>query len=425
MDIRGQPHDMTSLPMHSHSSSSFKQQHVSSMQHVEGGGASVLPSVAKVKIITGGSTSHGGGAGLGLGSNGLASASTTSTSAGISYGNHGLAPSKIAIAGGAPAGSYGNNISPTSTSAGAGGSYGHNGLTLSSGSPSEPAGGVDPRANMDNNGKTTASNIHTSSALPKSPPAIHTDDLRLPSSLELKPSKKPVRYRECLKNHAANLGGHANDGCGEFMPSGEEGTIEALKCAACNCHRNFHRREVEGEGYGGNCECRYGIRDRKRMMEPLFPSPLPLPPPPGLRVNPRSALPSSQMIMAFNSHDSDEYEGGLMSPHSSLKKRFRTKFTAEQKEQMGIFAEKLGWRIQKHDETAVQQFCAEIGVKRHVLKVWMHNNKHALGKKLLTQGSIAMGFSASIIKSLMYELRLADERIKQGSSQAEYTAGHD
>ncbi|KAI4375508.1 hypothetical protein MLD38_013368 [Melastoma candidum] len=40
--------------------------------------------------------------------------------------------------------------------------------------------------------------------------------------------KPPVRYRECLKNHAASMGGNATDGCGEFMPIGEEGTIEAL-----------------------------------------------------------------------------------------------------------------------------------------------------------------------------------------------------
>jgi ZF-HD class homeobox domain-containing protein len=48
---------------------------------------------------------------------------------------------------------------------------------------------------------------------------------------------------------------------------------------------------------------------------------------------------------------------------------------------MVAFAERLGWRIQKHDEAAVEQFCAENGVKRHVLKVWMHNNKHTIGKK--------------------------------------------
>eukprot|EP00250_Pteridium_aquilinum_P006484 c16396_g1_i1 orf=448-1581(-) len=370
MDIRGHhveaPHDMTSLPMHSHTNSSFMQQHASgASMHVEGS-VNVLPTVTKVKVITA-STSAAGG----HGNNGLA-APTTSTSAAGGYGNNGLTVPIV-----------------PSTSAGAAASYGNNGLALTSGAPGEAGPSV--IVGINNNGKSSGTT--TSCTLTKVPtPPMHTDDLRIPSSLELKSSKKPVRYRECLKNHAANLGGHANDGCGEFMPSGEEGTIEALKCAACDCHRNFHRREVEGEVYAGNCECIYGARERKRMIEPLFPSPLPLPPPPGLRMHPgRGGLPSSQMIMAFSSHDSDEYEGGLISPQSSMKKRFRTKFTTEQKEQMGVFAEKLGWRIQKHDEAAVQQFCAEIGVKRHVLKVWMHNNKHALGKKLLTQGSISMG----------------------------------
>lgn len=58
-----------------------------------------------------------------------------------------------------------------------------------------------------------------------------------------------VRYGECQKNHAAGVGGYAVDGCREFMASGEEGTA-ALTCAACGCHRNFHRREVETV-----CEC--------------------------------------------------------------------------------------------------------------------------------------------------------------------------
>jgi ZF-HD class homeobox domain-containing protein len=87
--------------------------------------------------------------------------------------------------------------------------------------------------------------------------------------------------------------------------------------------------------------------------------------------------------------DSDEPDDGpgnsgmmmsIRSP-SAIKKRFRTKFTTEQKDQMCAFAEKVGWRIQKHDEGAVQEFCSTVGVKRHVLKVWMHNNKHTMGKK--------------------------------------------
>lgn len=59
--------------------------------------------------------------------------------------------------------------------------------------------------------------------------------------------RKGVRYGECRKNHAANIGGYAVDGCGEFMACGEEGTAAAMECAACNCHRDFHRREAEKE----------------------------------------------------------------------------------------------------------------------------------------------------------------------------------
>ncbi|XP_073017237.1 mini zinc finger protein 2-like [Primulina eburnea] len=67
---------------------------------------------------------------------------------------------------------------------------------------------------------------------------------------------RTVRYGECQKNHAANVGGYAVDGCREFMAAGEEGTSGALACAACGCHRNFHRRVEEG---GGEAEGEVGF----------------------------------------------------------------------------------------------------------------------------------------------------------------------
>ncbi|KAH0468351.1 hypothetical protein IEQ34_003384 [Dendrobium chrysotoxum] len=51
---------------------------------------------------------------------------------------------------------------------------------------------------------------------------------------------------------------------------------------------------------------------------------------------------------------------------------------------MWIFAEKLGWRIQKHDDEKLEEFCVEIGVKRHALKVWMHNHKNNLSTSAIT-----------------------------------------
>ncbi|XP_021888209.1 zinc-finger homeodomain protein 3 [Carica papaya] len=201
-----------------------------------------------------------------------------------------------------------------------------------------------------------------------------------------------IKYKECLKNHAAAMGGNATDGCGEFMPSGEEGTIEALNCSVCNCHRNFHRKEMQG---GGD-----SYLNRKIILGHHHKSLLPsetLGYPTGTLISSRP----HQMIMSYNmggsftnpsdqsDHEQDQ-DGGILvgraashhhHHHQMVKKRFRTKFTQEQKEKMLNFAEKVGWKIQKQEEGVVQQFCQEIGVKRRVLKVWMHNNKHNLAKK--------------------------------------------
>ncbi|XP_073104352.1 uncharacterized protein [Elaeis guineensis] len=51
------------------------------------------------------------------------------------------------------------------------------------------------------------------------------------------------RYGECMRNHAAAIDGEAFDGCMEFMPGGEEGTLEVLKCTTYSCHRNFHHSD--------------------------------------------------------------------------------------------------------------------------------------------------------------------------------------
>ncbi|KAI3472338.1 hypothetical protein Pfo_030912 [Paulownia fortunei] len=49
-------------------------------------------------------------------------------------------------------------------------------------------------------------------------------------------------YKECMHNHAAQTRGYVLDGCGQFEASGPNGTPQAMVCAACCCHRNFHRR---------------------------------------------------------------------------------------------------------------------------------------------------------------------------------------
>ncbi|MQL98678.1 hypothetical protein Taro_031396 [Colocasia esculenta] len=142
------------------------------------------------------------------------------------------------------------------------------------------------------------------------------------------------QYRECMRNHAASLGTYATDGCGEYTP--DPSSPGGLRCAACGCHRNFHRKYVAfglGGGSGGG-----------------LPSPA--------------------------SSDDRGTEG---------KRRTRTKFSEEQKEQMLQFAERIGWKIQRREgggsaargDDEVARFCREIGVSRQVFKVWMHNHKNS------------------------------------------------
>lgn len=149
-------------------------------------------------------------------------------------------------------------------------------------------------------------------------------------------------YKECLKNHAASLGGHAVDGCGEFMlsPIATPSDPSSLRCAACGCHRNFHR--------------------------PLTPPPSP---------PPSYYSPAPHMLMVLKSSGPSQQNG------PNWKKRHRTKFSEKQKEKMYRFSERLGWKMQKSNEGLVEEFCNEVGVAKGVFKVWMHNNKHARGKK--------------------------------------------
>ncbi|CAI0392268.1 unnamed protein product [Linum tenue] len=177
-----------------------------------------------------------------------------------------------------------------------------------------------------------------------------------------------VRYRECMRNHAASSGRHVVDGCGEFMPAGEEGTPAAFRCAACDCHRSFHRQEINGN------------HPAAPLPPPPPPPPLALPhppPPPRYRGStssrnfqssplPLPHPPPPPLPPAAQNHNP---------PAVMSRKRFRTRFTQEQKERMAELAERIGWRIQRQDEAGVQQFCSEIGVERKVFKVWMHNNK--------------------------------------------------
>lgn len=152
-------------------------------------------------------------------------------------------------------------------------------------------------------------------------------------------------YRECLRNHAASLGSYATDGCGEFTLDDNNtspGGSSSLNCAACGCHRNFHRKFTCGASYSNNNNISRDDRE----------------------------------IIAADYRLATTEESPAVSERSG-KKRFRTKFTTDQKEKMLAFAEKLEWTLQRKDEeNETERFCREIGVSRKVFKVWMHNHKN-------------------------------------------------
>ncbi|XP_047073144.1 zinc-finger homeodomain protein 10-like [Lolium rigidum] len=254
-------------------------------------------------------------------------------------------------------------------------------------------------------------------------------------------------YRECLKNHAASLGGHAIDGCGEFMPSpaANPSNPTSLTCAACGCHRNFHRRlkgappsppllalppvpthaaaeaaprlmqpvqpqrgedtpeyrlPLPGDDYSEDTDEGSDYDDDDDYGRPASPLPAPdiPPPPPGylsathMLLSLSTGAPgSSPAVMA--SRPPAPAAGPPDASASAARKRIRTKFSPEQKLQMQALSERLGWRLQKSNQALVQERCREIGVGKGVFKVWMHNNKHNFlgGQSARRSASLAAG----------------------------------
>ena len=128
-----------------------------------------------------------------------------------------------------------------------------------------------------------------------------------------------------------------------FMPSPNSNSADpsSIKCAACGCHRNFHRREPE-EPFSATHVIEY---------QPLH-GHHPPPPPPFQASNrsPNSASPppisssyypsAPHMLLALSSGLSAHPESTaapahtLGTPSPNARKRFRTKFTQDQKDKM-------------------------------------------------------------------------------------------
>ena len=211
------------------------------------------------------------------------------------------------------------------------------------------------------------------------PPPHQTAKRVLQNHHHAPPPAAAVSYKECLKNHAASIGGHAVDGCCEFMPGPTFSPSDpaSLKCAACGCHRNFHRRDPDDPAPLHH----HPPATARPPHSPPSASQLLLSLSGQSPSRPSDEMNPTAMIFGYHHHPSNNNNNGGQngngSSHGSSRKRFRTKFSQEQKEKMYEFSEKIGWKLRKGEEKLVEGFCKEIGVVRGVFKVWMHNNKHS------------------------------------------------
>ncbi|KAK7302332.1 hypothetical protein RJT34_13219 [Clitoria ternatea] len=119
-----------------------------------------------------------------------------------------------------------------------------------------------------------------------------------------------------MKNHSATLGGNPTDGCGEFMGGGEEATFEALKCLACNCHRNFHRKEIKC-----NSNSSLPVPDIDNTTQ-IIRSIL-------AHLSPNKSGSISPSKWSYDKDYEDGINKELENPSEKVKKRFRTKIIQE------------------------------------------------------------------------------------------------
>ncbi|CAA0834954.1 Zinc-finger homeodomain protein 2 [Striga hermonthica] len=159
-----------------------------------------------------------------------------------------------------------------------------------------------------------------------------------------------VMFKDCQHNHAAQAQGFTLDGCGLFEPNGPNATPESLFCAACGCHRNFHRRvEVD-------LPHNYSTQN----------------------VNPTSPhhQPSDEQPQAQEPSSNSPSANGRQEVVSGLREtgpaRVRNRITREQSERMREIAERNEWRMfRDHSEEEIRRICSEVGITRNMLRRWI------------------------------------------------------
>ncbi|KAK4438330.1 Zinc-finger homeodomain protein 1 [Sesamum alatum] len=179
-----------------------------------------------------------------------------------------------------------------------------------------------------------------------------------------------VMYGECLHNHAATTipMAYIVDGCGLFEASGPNGMV----CAACRCHRNFHRR-LEVDIPHAQTQNNVVSQQHGTATNPVL-----LPQPQAHQQTSTSRTTTSALTLAIPHPRPEEPVQEASARHTveteaTVRKR---RITRGQSERMRVIAESNGWKMfREYSREEVNRICAEIGITRTVMKNGILNHR--------------------------------------------------
>ncbi|PIN09827.1 hypothetical protein CDL12_17581 [Handroanthus impetiginosus] len=147
------------------------------------------------------------------------------------------------------------------------------------------------------------------------------------------------------------------DGCGLFEASDPNGTLEAMVCAACHCHRNFHRTVI----------VELSPRFNTQGTNMSIPAPLAQPQTSATHIHQQTHSTSSRVhgpAIQIN-----------LRPQAA-QNRTRMKITREQTERLRSYAERNNWKMfREYSKEEVDHICSEIGIAKKMLKNWINNHR--------------------------------------------------
>lgn len=218
------------------------------------------------------------------------------------------------------------------------------------------------------------------------------------------PQQIAFPYGKCNKNHALGSGSVVLDGCGEFMPSFTSSTSHPTNmiCDACGCHRSYHRTDSNHSSPHMHDVSQFPPHNhqlhhpRTSLYLGLVANTSGSPSPPPVSTSyypqaPHMSLPYNPCLQPYPTNNNPSNFTTASGSNHVGKKRFRTKFSKEQKAKMQEFARSIGWKMQKKDEHLILEFCNEIVVTKKVFKVWMQNHRNFIDRRDNNPNAIDIG----------------------------------